>query len=267
MRWVQDFPLEATAASLFVEFFKNVPDPVLFYTSSLPCDEEKIAWTLLGTNLFQGISYPSFEKLFSRLLEQFPGKKLWKLPVPRGKELEQVVEESLGNISWQLKEQFAGIFWSVGYFVRKHFPLTKWLSTRTPKELWRDLGEIYFMGKKAYRPKTNAAIYRLLSLAPYGLGFSTDLKLNLPLPLTMGARRYLAFMGPAQGENFSEMSQGSKQKMADDFFSAISKNSPIAAAHAFQFFLEYGKTKDLCWEYTDNCKKCPLQNYCKESEV
>lgn len=266
MRWVQDFPLEARAASLFVESFKNVPDPVLFYTSSLSSNEEKIAWTLLGTVLFQGISYPSFDKLFSGLLEKFPGNKLWELPVPRGKELEQVVEETLGKTCWQLKEHFAGVFWSVGYFVRKHFPLTEWISTRTPKELWRDLGEIYFMGKKAYRPKANAAIYRLLSCTPYGLGFSTDLELDLPLPLTMGIRRYLAFMGPAKEENFSEMSQGSKQKMADDFFSAISKNAPIAAAHAFQFFLEYGKTKYLCCEYTDNCKKCPLQNYCKESE-
>ena len=77
MRWVQDFPLEARAAALFVETFKNVPDPVLFYTSSLSSNEEKIAWTLLGTVLFQGISYPSFDKLFSGLLEKFPGNKLW----------------------------------------------------------------------------------------------------------------------------------------------------------------------------------------------
>ena len=266
MRWFSDFPLEAKAAARFVEFFANCPDPVLKHTTLISSLEERIAWTILGTTMFQGLSYSTFDSLFSSLIKAFPEDKLWRTPVPRARNIEKILHSELGSFRWQLRQYFPGIFWSVGLFVRRHFPLSNWLSTRSSEELWRDLGEIYFMGKQAARPKVCATIYRLISPMPYGLGLSCkQVSSNLPLPLSLGARRYLAFMGPAQNKNFSEMSPKQKQDLANNFFTIISPNLPIAASHAFQFFWESGAECFICREFTRNCKNCPLQEFCKEA--
>ena len=111
-------------------------------------------------------------------------------------------------------ENVAGIFWSVGLFVRRHGNLQEWLKSRTPEEIWRDLGEIYFMGKSKPRPKAAAAIYRLLAPAPLGLGIECrDASRMPPLPLTMGARRFLAILGPAREEGFADLEPAEKQKI------------------------------------------------------
>lgn len=266
MRWIKDNPLEAKAALEFAECFKACPDPILFHTEKLSSVEEKIAWTLLGTVIFQDLSYTSLNLLLARLVKAFPGDALWRIPVPKARELESLVTEILGGINWQLKPHFSGIFWSVGLFIRKHFPLSNWVSSRSEKELWRDLGEIYFMGKQAMRPKVCGAIYRLVSKPPYGLGLSCkETSSSLPLPLSLGARRYLAFMGPAREENFSEMSPEQKQKLADVFFTNLSPESPIAVAHGLQFFWENGKEGFICREFTRDCLDCPLREFCKEA--
>mgnify|MGYP003441593645 FL=1 len=72
MRWFSDFPLEAKAAARFVEFFANCPDPVLKHTTLISSLEERIAWTILGTTMFQGLSYSTFDSLFSSLIKAFP---------------------------------------------------------------------------------------------------------------------------------------------------------------------------------------------------
>jgi len=162
----------------------------------------------------------------------------------------------------------AGIFWSVGYFVRRHPDLVAWARERTPEELWRDLGEIYFMGRSNPRPKACAAIYRMLAPQPLGLGLECCDCSKMPsLPLTMGARRFLAILGPAKEFNFSELEPQEKQKLANEYFAALAPENPYFAAHSLQFFLENGSNGFICRELTANCSKCPLYEYCNYAEV
>lgn len=266
MRWAIDYPLESKASIAFVQALAKVPDPVLHVSSTFETSEERIAWTILGTALFQDLNYSEFNSLFSTLAKKFPGDSLWKLPVPREDELRAVLVEVLGKKVWSLAENFPGIFWSVGNFVRRHAPLEEWISSRDVTEIWRDLGEIYFMGKGASRPKVCAAIYRIVSQPPFGLGIAAkSYSKNLSLPVTMGLRRFLAFIGPGKGKDFANMTQVQKQRMAQSFYRFACPENPVIAMHAYQFFLENGKKEFICRSVTDKCKKCPLREFCNEA--
>lgn len=268
MRWAETFPEEAKALAEFIELFKLCPDPVLAVSAKFRTTEERVAWTLLGTCIFQDLGYTTFVKLFKAIAKNFPGAKLWSLPVPSRAELFDTAKGILGNVHWDLLEAFPGIFWSVGLFVRNHAPLKAYLPSRTEQELWRDLGEIYYMGKRANRPKACAAIFRLISPKPLGLGLSLKPSdKHAPFPLTMGARRFISFLGPAQNGEFSEMSEGEKQKLALEFFKNVSPGNPALAAHSLQFFLEFGKNRFVCSDYLGSCGECPLQKICPEAEL
>jgi hypothetical protein len=174
-------------------------------------------------------------------------------------------------------ENAAGIFWSVGLFVRRRGDMRRWLAERTPEEIWRDLGEIYFMGKGNPRPKVCAAIYRLLTPAPVGLGYGCAASPKWPpLPLTMGMRRYLSILGPAK-DGFADLEPTQKQKLATDFYVAVARalteasaavdvSNAYLAAHSLQFFLEEGVDGFACREATARCSGCPLREYCSYAE-
>lgn len=288
-RFIHDEPALFKATAEFVRLFARIDDPVLAVAKLEKGVNERIAWTLLGTALFQDVSYPEFKTLLRALNEKFPGEKLWTLPVPKAQDIESCVESAFGCRTWSLFENVAGIFWSVGLFVRRHGNLQGWLKSRTPEELWRDLGEIYFMGKGNPRPKVCAAIYRLLAPAPVGL--SLDCADGIarapvkwpPLPLTMGARRYLSILGPAS-DGFADLEPLQKQKLATDMYVALvqhlmeqSENAEVkkskvdaltayVAAHSLQFYLEDGTDGFICRTVTDHCRKCPLREYCSFAE-
>ncbi|MBR4680970.1 MAG: hypothetical protein IKP03_07685, partial [Fibrobacter sp.] len=225
-----------------------------------------------------------FVTLLQALNEKFPGEKLWTLPVPKAQDIESCVESAFGCRTWSMFENVAGIFWSVGLFVRRHGNLQEWLKSRTPEEIWRDLGEIYFMGKGNPRPKVCAAIYRLLAPAPVGLSLDCAPSPKWPpLPLTMGARRYLSILGPAS-DGFADLEPAQKQKLATDMYVALvqhlmeqSENAEVkkskvdaltayVAAHSLQFYLEDGTDGFICRLSTDHCRKCPLREYCSYAE-
>ena len=288
-RFIHDEPALFKATAEFVRLFARVDDPVLAVAKLEKGVNERIAWTLLGTALFQDVSYFEFETLLRALNEKFPGDKLWSLPVPKAQDIEECVESAFGCRTWSMFVNVAGIFWSVGLFVRRHENLAEWLKSRTPEEIWRDLGEIYFMGKGNPRPKVCAAIYRLLAPAPVGLGLDcaegaprTPVKWP-PLPLTMGARRYLSILGPAS-DGFADLEPLQKQKLATDLYvalvqylmelsdSAEVKKAKVdaltasVAAHSLQFFLEDGSDGFICRHATDHCRQCPLRQYCSYAE-
>ena len=234
----------------------------------MPTANEQIAWTLLGTVLFQDRSYPDILRLLVKLHERFPGDKLWALPVPKGSDIEEVVEQTFNSRNWTVFEHVSGIFWSVGLFVRRHPDLTSWVQGSTPEEMWNDLGEIYFMGRANPRPKACAAIYRLLAPKPLGLGLTCRDCSKMPsLPLTMGTRRFLAMLGPAKDSSFAELEPAQKQKLANEYFMALAPENPYFAAHSLQFFLENGSEGFICRELTSHCSKCPLYEYCNYAEV
>ena len=288
-RFIHSEPAMFKATAEFVRLFARVEDPVIAVAKLEKGVNERIAWTLLGTALFQDVSYFEFETLLRALNAKFPGDKLWTLPVPKAQDIEDCVESAFGCRTWSMFENVAGIFWSVGLFVRRHENLAEWLKSRTPEEIWRDLGEIYFMGKGNPRPKVCAAIYRLLAPAPVGVGLDgaegaprTPVKWP-PLPLTMGARRYLSILGPAS-DGFADLELLQKQKLATDLYvalvqylmelsdSAEVKKAKVdaltasVAAHSLQFFLEDGSDGFICRHATDHCRQCPLRQYCSYAE-
>ena len=267
-RFIHDEPLLFKASKAFVALLFRCADPIVYVACKLPDRNAQIAWTLLGSALFQDRTYPDILRLLVKLYERFPGDKLWTLPVPKAGEIEEVVEQTFNSRNWSVFEHVAGIFWSVGHFVRHHPDLLSWVSERTPEEMWRDLGEIYFMGRSNPRPKACAAIYRMLAPQPLGLGLECrDCSRMPPLPLTMGARRFLAILGPAKEFNFSELEPQEKQKLANEYFAALSPENPYFAAYSLQFFLENGSNGFICRELTANCSKCPLYEYCNYAEV
>ena len=283
-RFIHDEPALFKATAEFVRLFVRIEDPVLTVAKQEKGANERIAWTLLGTALFQDVSYPEFVTLLQALNEKFPSEKLWTLPVPKAQDIEACVESAFGCRTWSMFENVAGIFWSVGLFVRRHGNLQEWLKSRTPEEIWRDLGEIYFMGKGNPRPKVCAAIYRLLASAPVGLSLDCAPSPKWPpLPLTMGARRYLSILGPAS-DGFADLEPAQKQKLATDMYVALvqhlmeqSENAEVkkskvdaltayVAAHSLQFYLEDGTDGFICRHSTDHCRKCPLREYCSYAE-
>ena len=283
-RFIHDEPALFKATAEFVRLFARIDDPVLTVAKQEKGANERIAWTLLGTSLFQDVSYPEFVTLLQALNEKFPGEKLWTLPVPKAQDIESCVESAFGCRTWSMFENVAGIFWSVGLFVRRHGDLQEWLKSRTPEEIWRDLGEIYFMGKGNPRPKVCAAIYRMLAPAPVGLSLDCEPSPKMPpLPLTMGARRYLSILGPAS-DGFADLEPAQKQKLATDMYVALvqylmeqSENAEVkkskvdaltayVAAHSLQFYLEDGADGFICRHSTDHCSKCPLREYCSYAE-
>lgn len=283
-RFIHDEPALFKATAEFVRLFARIDDPVLTVAKQEKGANERIAWTLLGTALFQDVSYPEFVTFLQSLNEKFPGEKLWTLPVPKAQDIEACIESAFGCRTWSMFENVAGIFWSVGLFVRRHEDLQGWLKSRTPEELWRDLGEIYFMGKGNPRPKVCAAIYRLLAPAPVGLSLDCAPSPKWPpLPLTMGVRRYLSILGPAS-DGFADLEPAQKQKLATDLYVALVqylmessadeqvRNSKVdaltasVASHSLQFFLEDGSDGFICRTVTDHCRKCPLREFCNYAE-
>lgn len=266
-RYVQDEPALFKATQDFVAQFCAVDDPVLAVAKRANSPTARIAWILLGTALFQDRGYSEMKALMEALFAKFPNEKLWSLPVPTGAEIEAVVESTFGGRNWSVFEHVAGIFWSAGLFVRHHPDLVAWAGERTPEEMWRDLGEIYFMGKSNPRPKACAAIFRIIAPEPLGLGATYCKARKMPpLPLTMGARRFLAILGPARDEGFADLEPAFKQKLANEFFTALDSENPYAAAHALQFFLEVGDDDFICREFTKHCANCPLYEFCSYAE-
>ena len=267
-RFIHDEPLLFKASKAFVALLFRCADPVVYVASRLPEKNEQIAWTLLGSALFQDRTYPDILRLLTSLNIRFPGDKLWSLPVPKASEIEEVVERTFNSRNWTAFEHVAGIFWSVGLFVRHHPDLAAWVCEHTPEELWNDLGEIYFMGRSNPRPKACAAIYRLTAPQPLGLGLECREASKMPsLPLTMGARRFLAMLGPANDGSFSRLEPQEKQKLANEYFKALAPENPYFAAHSLQFFLENGTNGFICRELTNHCTNCPLYEHCKYAEA
>lgn len=281
-RFIYDEPALFKATCEFVRLFGRVADPVVAVASQEITDDARIAWTILGTDLFQDISYAEFAAVMKSLHDRFPGDKLWTLPVPRAQEIEECVESAMGGRGWSMFENVAGIFWSVGLFVRRRQNMRQWLAERPPEELWRDLGEIYFMGKGNPRPKVCAALYRITAPAPIGFGLDCSPSQKWPpLPLTMGARRYLSILGPAK-DGFADLDAKQKQGLATDLYVAVARelvesvsgsvaksvdvSAAYLAAHSLQFYLEEGGNGFICRLATNRCRECPLREYCSYVE-
>lgn len=277
-RFAQSEPGLFKATQDFIQSFAEVPDPIIFVSRKAKSLQAKIAWTLFGSAIFQGISYTDVIRVMNGLFKAFPEEKLWTLPVPKEEEIIKVIDQVLDGTDWNIKEHVPGIFWSVGSFVRHHqidntagncnTGLIQWATSRTAEEIWRDLGEIYFMGKSKPRPKASATIYRLIEKSPLGLGIEIQGSKSLPpISLTMGLRRYLSILGPGKYLKFGELAPQEKQKMSQELLTELNPKDPNQAAHGLQFFLENGTDEFICRNHFCNCDSCPLYTFCKYATV
>lgn len=255
------------ATAEFVRFFREVPDPIVSVAKRAPTLEAKIAWVLFGSCLHQEISLSDLQKILAAIYENFPGERLWTFPLPTEAEILEAVNHAKGRLAWTLTNSVPGIFFSVGNFVRRRSPLTGWAFSSAVKELLRDLGEIFFMGKGAYRPKAIEALARIFSKDPRGLGVSKSFSEAdpLPIPFAFGARLWIGFIGPGQEIRYAEKTEIQKRKLGISLSKTLSPDDPMAASHAFEFFWERSERGMLCAEMTDDCKLCPLAPYCPRS--
>ncbi len=238
-RWAKEHPEVMQMTSEFVKEFSREQDPVVAVAEKEGTREGKIAWALLGSDLFQEISLPIFTALFEQLQQEFPEDRLWAFPLATGDEIRRAVQKSLGKHSWPLKESVPGIFWSVGNFIRRHSPVDTWASSTPGKEIFRSLGEIFFMGKGAYRPKAVWTLSRLFSPAPRGLGILASGKVRKsPAPFPFGLRQWIGLSGLGADFGYAEMGEPAKRRLAAAVCKALSPEDPRIAAHAFTFFGE-----------------------------
>lgn len=265
MRWEKEHQEEMRASEGFVRFFASVPDPIVAVADKACSLEARIAWVLLGTAISQELPLILVSKVLEELFRDFPHERLWTFPLPEESKIAAAVRRGKGSYAWELEEQVPGIFWSVGNFVRRRSPLAGWFSSTSYKGICRDLGEIFFMGKGAYRPKAILAISRLAEPFPRGLNVIHN-EINPPIPFAFGIRKWMGFIGPGKELRFSEMDEQKKRHLGETLCKTLYKEDPLIASHAFQFFLEKGENSYICSEHTENCSRCPLALFCTKSK-
>lgn len=240
MLWEKEHPDVMQVTADFVRYFQNTPDPVVAVAGRANTLEAKIAWVLLGSCLSQEISIPLLQKVLEALFQKFPDEKLWTFPLPTESVILETVRSAKKTYDWPVEESVPGIFWSVGNFVRRRTPLAGWASSTAYKGILRDLGEIFFMGKGAYRPKAIWATSRLFSPSPRGLGISRlsisgDL---IPVPFAFGVRSWIGLVGMGKDIDYANLDEPHKRKINLSICRYLSPKDPRIAAHAFQFFEE-----------------------------
>lgn len=267
MRWEKEHPDVMRATAEFVRFFENVPDPVVSVSEKAGTLEAKIAWVIFGSALSQEIPLCLLQKTLGALLKKFPGNALWEFPIPKEADIRKAVRTGKKTFDWPLEESVPGIFWSVGNFVRRHSPLTGWASSTSFREILRSFGEIFFMGKGAYRPKAILAVSRIFSPRPRGLGvlhtnYAGDV---FPVPFAFGARRWIGFVGPGREIGYGKMPEEKKRNLGVSLVRTLSRSDPWKASHAMQFFCEPSADGFLCAELSKSCAECPLKSFCPRS--
>jgi hypothetical protein len=176
-----------------------------------------------------------------------------KLPAPS----ENLILSAISKCNlaeWSLAQQATGIVCSVGRFVRtRENRLDLWVQSHSPSALWRECGEIFYMGKSnPLRPKALLFLHRLVSLSRIGAG---ELP---PLPNSAGARRWLI-----QAKTYNpDENPKEKLKMANSLYRELCPKNPRLAWHTLQFFAEPLGEGYFC-QRIFHCKLCPVNGHCR----
>ncbi len=265
MDWYLANPAVAEATRLFLARAREWPDPLVAWSATLDNLDQRLAWTLLGSALHQGIALPALSKFLGALHSAIGADGLHSLPAPRESLIDEAMRRSLSKGEWELAPQVPGIIWSVGLFIRQRGePLSSWLARQSPRSLWRDCGEIHYMGRSgATRPKVLAWIQRLRTRSPIGLGFSL-LKEGgePPVPITPGARRWMAWVGPYKASGYGEATPERKAALVQDVYSRLSPDDKGAASHGLSFYTEPDGSGYLCSTMQNGCSSCPMIRFC-----
>lgn len=255
--------IQATRA--FCEAVSEFADPVQQALNKIGDPEAQIAWTIAAEAMHQSISLGQLADLVSSLSEAFPGDRLWALPAIREADVNQVMRSKPWLQGWPLGIHLPGILNSVGNWIRVGGATPKLrLQKKGTAELWRELGSIYFMGKtNPVKPKVLALLQRLRMPQPLGLGMdiaSTPLASGnpWPLPVSVGARKWLKAMGPNPQGWMESHSDAERLQYFQRMYSAITPRKPEQAFYGLSFFLEGGGSELLCRNIFEGCRQCPL---------
>lgn len=265
MDWYIANPAVAEATRLFLARAHKWPDPLVAWSASLQTLDQRLGWTLLGSALHQGIALPALLKFLDALHASIGPEGLHALPAPRESLIDNAMRRSLSKGEWELAPQVPGIIWSVGLFIRQRGePMSSWLARQSPRTLWRDCGEIHYMGRSgATRPKVLAWIQRLRARPPLGLGFSLPKDGGEPpAPITPGARRWMAWIGPYKASGYGEATPERKAALIQEAYGRLSPEDKELASHGLSFYTEPDGSGYLCSTMQNGCSICPLLCFC-----
>jgi hypothetical protein len=226
-------------------------EPIVEIASRAADLPAKINWLLLGCALQQGIRLAELQCFLAELQKEIGD--VAELPAPSENLILSVVSKC-GLAGWSLAPQAAGIVCSVGRFARaRKNRLDLWVQSHSPVDVWRECGEIFYMGKSnPLRPKALVFLHSLASLSNTGAG---ELP---PLPNSAGARRWLI-----QAKIYDpDENPKEKLKTANSLYKELYPKNPKLAWHALQFFAEPLGEGYFCHRIFP-CKLCPVNGHCR----
>jgi hypothetical protein len=211
----------------------------------------KINWLLLGCALQQGIGLAELQNFLIELQKEV--NDIAELPTPSQNLILGIISKCRLK-DWSLAPQAAGIIWSVGRFARaRKNRLDLWAKSHSPSDIWRECGEIFYMGKSnPLRPKVLGFLFRLPFLLPVCQGTLP------PLPNSAGARRWLIKANIYNGQETSK----EKLRTANSLYKELFPKNPALACHALQFFAEPVNENIYFCQRIFPCKLCPVSQYC-----
>jgi hypothetical protein len=230
----------------------QLKEPIVEIAGQAETLPAKINWLLLGCALQQGIYLAELQFFLAELQKKIGD--IAELPAPS----ENLILSAISKCrlkNWSLAPQAAGIVWSIGRFARtRENRLDLWVKNHSPAVLWRECGEIFYMGKTSpLRPKVLGFLFRLPAFLPVGAG---DLP---PLPNSAGTRRWLVWANIYNAEE----SPKEKLRTANSLYKELFPKNPALSCHALQFFAEPAHENIYFCQRIFPCKLCPVFGYCK----
>jgi len=212
----------------------------------------KINWLLLGCALQQGITLSELQNFLMELQKETCD--VAELPAPTENLILNAISKC-GLRNWSLAAQAAGVVWSIGRFARaRKNRLDLWVQSRAASDIWRECGEIFYMGKNSpLRPKALGFLFRVAEFAkplpkpPFPL-----------LPSSAGARRWLI---QAKVYDACETPK-EKLKTVNTLYRELFSEKPALACHALQFFAEPIEENYFCRRIFF-CEACPVSKCCR----
>lgn len=265
MDWFLSKPALVASTQAFILRANQWPDPLVEWCVSFNKTTSQGAWLLLASALYQGLPFHALIRLLNVLHHSIGDNGLVQLPATPEATLVHCVQTAGITGDWELMAQFPGIVWSVGAFVRRRkLPFDQWLVQTAPRDIWRACGEIHYMGKNSpIRPKVMAFLFRLFSPSPAGLGLTSLLQGKAPpLPVTMGARRWMAWVGPYSEFQYESASPSQKVSIFQEVYHQLNPAEPWRACHGLQFFTEPLVKGYFCSQKMGACRQCPLYMEC-----
>lgn len=265
MTFLRKNPERIQATHDFCAFFQSKGDPLSTVLAEIAPREDQLGWAIAGEALHQSLSLGQLADLIAAFAQEFPQGRLWALPALKVAEVQRIMAARPWLRGWPLDVHAPGILNSVGHWVRNHGGTPEAaLRNKSTAELWKDLGEIYYMGKgSATRPKALSLIWRLQADSPVGLGFPLRARPLAsgnpwPMPVSPGARRWLKYLGPNPQKWMEGRSEAEKLRYFQRMYGALWQSRPDLVAHGLSFFLEPGGSDLLCRVLQDGCRNCPL---------